>query len=221
MNILTAIEERRSTRAYLDQPVPPEVIERILAAARWAPSGVNTQPWRVAVVSGAAKQRLGERIIHALEAGQPPNPDYDYYPSEWLEPYKERRKACGIALYQALGIGRDDAEKRKAAWYANYRFFDAPVGLLVFMDRRMGQGAWLDMGMFIQNLLLAARGFGLDTCPQATLADFPQLVRQELGIEERWRLLCGVALGYGDPQAPVNRYRLPRAEVAEFSSWHL
>jgi nitroreductase len=219
MDILTAIKQRQAIRAFLDKPVPRERIEEILDAARWTPSGVNSQPWRVAVVQGAVRQRLGERMIAALEAGEKPAPEYDYYPPEWPEPYKTRRKQCGVALYQALGIGRDDEALRRASWYANYRFFDAPVGLLIFMDRQMGQGAWLDMGMFVQNLLLAARGHGLDTCPQASLADFPEIVRQELGIDDRWRLLCGIALGYQDPAAPVNRYRLPRAEVAEFTDW--
>lgn len=220
MEIQEAIRGRRSTRAYLDREVPEKTLRAILETARWAPSGVNIQPWRVAVVQGATKERLSEGIIDARQSGAEENPDYRYYPEQWHEPYKGRRKACGLALYGALGIGRDDKERMKESWDNNYRFFGAPVGLFFFMERQVGQGAWLDMGMFIQSVMLAARAHGLDSCPQASLADYPDIVRGILGIDDEWLLLCGLSLGYADPDAEVNRYRTEREEIDTFTQWY-
>lgn len=220
MNIIDAITHRASTRAFLTRPVERETIEAILDTARWSPSGVNIQPWRVEVVSGGAKQRLGDALIEARDQGVEENPDYRYYPEQWQEPYKGRRKVCGLGLYGALNIGRDDAIQRKEAWYNNYRFFGAPVGLLFFVERQLGSGAWLDMGMFIQSVMLAARAHGLESCPQASLAEFPDVVRGQLAVENEWLLLCGLSLGYPDPDAPVNNYRTEREPVAAFTHWH-
>ena len=220
LTIQEAIHQRRSTRAFLDKPVARETIEAILETARWAPSGVNTQPWQVCVLQGETRRRLGEAIIAARDSGQKENPDYQYYPREWVSPYRDRRKACGLAMYQALEIGREDRDKQKAAWYRNYRFFDAPVGLLFLVDAQLEKGSWLDMGMFIQNVMLAAKGFGLDTCPQASLAEYPDIVRQQLDLPADLQVVCGMALGYADPDHPVNRYRLERLAVDEFSHWY-
>lgn len=219
MDILEAMRGRASTRAFRDQPVSDEQIRTILDAARWAPSGVNIQPWQVAVVRGATKQRLSAELIAARESAQA-NPDYQYYPSEWIEPFKERRRQCGLALYQALEIRREDKDRQKEAWNNNYRFFGAPVGLLIFLDRRLGQGAWIDMGMFMQNIMLAARSQGLATCPQASVADYPDVVRGLLGIEHELALLGGIALGYADTDAAVNRYRTEREPVENFTRWY-
>lgn len=215
-----AIRQRHSTRAFLDKPVARDTIEEILETARWAPSGVNSQPWQVCVLQGETKRRLGETIIAARDDGQQENPDYQYYPREWVSPYKERRKASGLALYQALGIGREDREKQKQAWYRNYRFFDAPVGLIFLIEEKMEKGSWLDMGMFVQNVMLAAKGAGLDTCPQASLAEYPDIVREQLGISPELNVVCGMALGYADPDHPINQYRLDRLEVNEFTRWY-
>lgn len=220
MQLSEAMQQRKSTRAFLEREVPTATVHAILDTARWAPSGVNMQPWRVAVLRGASRQRLGDAIIAAREAGVEPNPDYHYYPPEWFEPYKSRRKASGLALYGALGIGREDKAEQVAAWYRNYHFFGAPVGLLLFLDRRLGQGSWIDIGMFLQNILLAAEEQGLATCPQASLGEYPDIARQQLGIEPHWALACGVALGYADPAAAVNGYRTPREPVERFTSWH-
>ena len=220
MDVLEAMHGRKSTRAYLDQPVTRTTIESILEAARWAPSGVNSQPWQVAVVTGATKERIGTDLLAARTAQRPENPDYTYYPAQWEEPYKSRRKATGLALYQALNIGKDDALARLKAWNNNYRFFGAPVGLLFFVDRTLAQGAWVDMGMFIGNVMLAARGHGLDTCPQASLAEYPDIVRGILNRPDTHALICGMALGYADTGAPVNRYRTEREPVSAFTTWH-
>lgn len=220
MDVLDSMRGRKSTRAYLDKPVARATIESILDAARWAPSGVNCQPWQVAVVEGATKARVSEAMLAARRARQPENPDYAYYPSEWREPYQARRKATGIALYRALNIGKDDALARLKAWNNNYHFFGAPVGLLFFVDRALAQGAWVDMGMFIQNVMLAARGHGLDTCPQASLAEYPDIVRDILGVAATRALVCGMALGYADADAAVNSYRTAREPVSAFTQWH-
>ena len=220
MDVLEAMRGRKSTRAYLDKPVARATVEAILDAARWAPSGVDSQPWKVAVVSGTTKERISSDLLAARTAKQPENPDYAYYPSEWQEPYKSRRKATGLALYAALKIGKDDPQARMKAWNNNYRFFGAPVGLLFFVDRALAQGAWVDMGMFIENVMLAARGHGLDTCPQAALAEYPDIVRGILNFPNTHALVCGMALGYADHAHPVNNYRTERASVSAFTTWH-
>ncbi len=220
MDVLDAMRGRKSTRAYLDKPVARATIESILDAARWAPSGVNCQPWQVAVVTGTIKTRISEALLAVRKIGQPENPDYAYYPKDWQEPYKSRRKATGLALYQALDIGKDDAFARLKAWNGNYHFFGAPAGLLFFVDRALSQGAWVDMGMFIENVMLAARGHGLETCPQASLAEYPDIVRGILAIPATRALVCGMALGYADAGAPVNSYRTEREPVSVFTSWH-
>lgn len=220
MDILEAIRGRFSNRAYRDMPVPRATIEQILDVARWAPSGVNAQPWQVAVVTGATQAGLSEALLAARMAGEPERPDYRYYPEEWREPYKSRRRACGLALYSALKIGKDEADRRMKAWNNNYRFFGAPVGLLFFVDRALAQGSWVDVGMFIDNVMLAARGFGLATCPQASLAEYPDIVRQRLDIPEDRALICGMALGYPDPDAAVNNYRTEREPATAFTRWY-
>ncbi len=219
MNVEKAIVGRYSCRAYLDRPVPRELIEKLLDTARWSPSGANIQPWQVAVVEGKTRARLSEALIAAFDSGARPAPDYRYYPGSWVEPYKRRRFQCGMALYQALGIERKDKTRRLEVWKENYRFFGAPVALFFFIDRNMAQGAWLDMGMFIQSLMLAAREQELESCPQASVADYPAVVRQVLGLDDDKLLLCGLALGYPDPDHPVNNYRTDREPVESFTTW--
>ncbi|MEJ2142357.1 MAG: nitroreductase [Gammaproteobacteria bacterium] len=213
------IKKRHATRGFLDKPVSHELIEQILEAARWAPSGVNSQPWNVAVVEGKTKQSLADHIISARESNHQPNPDYQYYPDEWKEPYKSRRKDSGLALYRALKIRREDTEKQKQAWYNNYQFFGAPVGLIFYIDKQLNKGSWLDMGMFLENVMLVATSMGLSTCPQAALAEYPDIVRKILNIDEQYHIVCGMALGYADESHPANSYRLKRAPVEEFTRW--
>ena len=220
MDVLEAMRSRQSTRAFLDRPVARTTIETLLEAARWAPSGVNAQPWQVAVVMGATQQRIGAALLAARVRGEAERPDYDYYPKQWDEPYKSRRRATGLALYGALKIGKDDSDARLKAWNNNYSFFGAPAGLLFFVDRALSQGSWVDMGMFIQNVMLAARGLGLDTCPQASLAEYPDIVRGIVNVPDTRALVCGMALGYADANAPVNRYRTEREPVSAFTQWY-
>lgn len=220
MDVIQAITQRASTRAFLDRAVARETVDAILDAARWAPSGVNTQPWQVMVVTGQTQQRIGDAIIAARADGTEPDPDYQYYPTRWSEPYKTRRFECGMAMYGALGIQREDKQRRLEQWEANYRFFGAPLGLLFLLDRDMEKGSWVDMGMFIENVMLAALGHGLTTCPQASLAEYPNLVRDILQLPENLALVCGMSMGYPDPDAPVNRYRTSREPVSAFRRWY-
>lgn len=220
MELLDAMRGRHSTRAFLDRPVPRSTIESILDAARFAPSGVNAQPWQVAVVTGATKESISDALLAARQNQEPERPDYQYYPREWVEPYKGRRKASGLQLYAALKIGKDDPDARLKAWNNNYRFFGAPVGLLFFLDRMLSQGSWIDMGMFIENVMLAARAHDLETCPQAALAEYPDIVRGILDVPDSRALVCGMALGYADTAHPVNGYRTAREPVSAFTRWY-
>lgn len=217
MNISEAIHKRKSTRAFLTREVEREKIIRILETARHAPSGANTQPWQVAVVTGQQKKELQKQMVAAFERGELDAKDYHYYPEKWTVPYNGRRTSCGAQLYSALGIERQDKERRRMQWIANYRAFDAPVMLLFFIDSSLATGSYMDYGMFLQSLMLAAVDEGLATCPQAALAEFPNLVRQTLGYPDNALLLCGMALGYEDPDAAINHYRTPRETVENFT----
>lgn len=193
---------------------------QVLETAKWAPSGVNTQPWHVAILGKIARESISSAIIDARNQAIPENPDYHYYPEHWVEPYKSRRKACGLALYSALDIKIDEPEKRKAQWYRNYSFFDAPVGFIFYIDKNLDKGSWMDMGMFIQNVMLAARAVGLETCPQAALAEYPDIIRKTLTLSEDFHIVCGMALGYADWSHPVNSYRTERENIENFTKWY-
>ena len=219
MDVLEAMRGRISTRAFLEKPVPRKSIQSILEAARWAPSGTNTQPWQVAVVAGKAKQEICDKMVSAFKEGKESTMDYNYYPDQFSEPYKSRRFACGKALYHALGIQRKDRERRREQWQKNYDGFGAPVELFLFIDEVLEKGSWVDMGMFIQNIMLAARSFDLESCPQAAMAEFPDIVREHLGFPDSLKLICGIAIGYPDSDDPVNKYRTEREEVDNFTSW--
>ncbi len=219
MNVIKALEQRKSTRAFLSKEVEQEKINTILNAARHAPSGTNTQPWQVAVVTGEAKINLQTKIEEAFRAGDKGNADYTYYPDEWQQPYVSRRKECGLLLYKTLGIRREDKERQINQWAANYRAFDAPVLLLFFMDDVMQTGSYIDYGMFLQSVMLVAVDQGLATCPQASIADYPEIIKAELAYPEETILLCGMALGYEDKDALVNSYRTSREDVDSFTRY--
>ncbi len=219
MNIFEALCERKSVRAFLDKPVSREKIVNILRAARHAPSGTNAQPWQVAVVTGEKKAELTAAMEAAFRKDGIGSMDYAYYPLEWIEPYNKRRVTCGAQLYSALNIQRRDRERRKEQWVANYRAFDAPAILFYFLDSVMKQGSFLDYGMFIQSVMLAALEEGLATCAQAALGQYPELIKDALGYSRDTILLCGMAIGYEDKNAPVNNYRTPREEVETFTKF--
>jgi nitroreductase len=214
-----AIVGRQSIRAFLPRPVPRDLVERVLRTAGRAPSGTNIQPWRVYVVSGQARERLSSAILARFEAGEAGRREYDYYPVKWREPYLGRRRACGFGLYATLGIGREDKAGMKAQRARNYLFFDAPVGLVFTLDRDLERGSWLDMGMFIQSVMVAARGLGLDTCPQAAFCDYHALIQEMLAIPSGETIVCGMALGFADTAAPVNTFRTEREPLESFVTW--
>jgi len=217
------IEQRRSTRAFLPQQVERELVDDVLAVASHAPSGANAQPWMVHVLSGSALQRVTKSVQTVFD-----DPDlrhshreeFDYYPSEWIEPFKARRRRNGWDLYGLLGIGREDKAEMLAHQRRNYEFFGAPVGLIFTIDRIMGLGSLMDYGMFLQNIMIAAQARGLNTCPMAAFNVFHEVVRDELSLPESEQILCGMALGYGDPEATVNQLVNPRAGLSEFVVYH-
>lgn len=219
MNVHDALAARKSVRAFLDNPLSRDVVSRVLDSARNSPSGVNTQPWQVAAVMGEKKEALQKMIEDAFNRGEKPQMDYQYYPLKWSEPYKTRRFQCGLQLYAALEIKREEKERRREQWIANYRAFDAPVMLYFFMDQGMETGSFMDYGMFLQSVMLAAVQEGLATCPQAALGEYPKIVKDVLGYPEDSILICGMALGYEDTTAKVNSYRTTREPVDTFTKF--
>jgi nitroreductase len=217
MNVIDALNHRKSTRAFLDRAVDRSLVETLLDAARQAPSGANTQPWQVAVLTGESKLALQRQFEAAYASGIAGKMDYEYYPTDWQDPYKTRRVECGKQLYAALNIAREDKQRRRDQWAANYRAFDAPMMLLFFMDAGMQTGSFMDYGMFLQSFMLAAVEQGLATCPQAALGEYPEIAKRQLGYALDSILVCGMAIGYEDISAPVNGYRVPRDPVASFT----
>ena len=214
-----AITSRRSIRAFLPTPVAREDVEAILQVAARAPSGTNTQPWKTYVLSGAAKQRLCERIVATYkdpEQNSQHSEEYAYYPREWKSPYIDRRRKVGWDLYALLGLTRDNKAGMAAQHARNFTFFDAPVGMIFTIDRIMEQGSWLDYGMFLQNIMVAARGRGLDTCPQAAFTQFHRLIAEELGLPDDEMVVCGMALGVADPSKIENSLISEREPLANF-----
>ena len=221
-----AIENRFSARAFLPTPVPRATLEDILRVASRAPSGTNAQPWQVYVLQGAPRDELVRQVCAAHdELRQHPEletkfrADYDYYPRHWVEPYLGRRRQNGWSLYGLLGIGKGDKDAMHAQHQRNFRFFDAPVGLMFTLDRVMGQGSLVDYGMFLQNIMVAARARGLHTCPQAAWNDYASIVLPHIGAGAEEMLVCGMSLGFADLAAPVNGYSTPREPVAGFTRW--
>jgi nitroreductase len=215
-----AITTRQSIRAFLPTPVPQQVLQAILALAARAPSGTNTQPWQVHVLTGAAKERLSQRILAAYnqpEERAQHHEEYAYYPTEWKSKYLERRRKVGWDLYSLLGIGKADKERMHVQHGRNYSFFGAPVGLIFTIERVMQQGSWLDYGMFLQTLMIAARARGLHTCPQAAFTQFHRLISQELQLDSQQMVVCGMSLGYADPAAVENSLVTEREPVAGFA----
>jgi nitroreductase len=215
-----AIDSRRSVRAFLPTPVPRPVIEEILRVAARAPSGTNTQPWRVTVLVDEAKATLSAKIRAVYDDPQAlaqHREEYDYYPTEWRSPFIDRRRKVGWDLYGLLGIGRTDKAAMHRQHGRNYEFFGAPVGLIFSIDRTLRQGSWLDYGMFLQSIMVAARARGLDTCPQAAFMRFHRIIMEHIGAPAGEMLVCGMSLGHADPSAVANRLVTEREPVAGFT----
>ncbi|MCE9588412.1 MAG: nitroreductase [Verrucomicrobia bacterium] len=214
------IRGRRSVRGFLPTPVSKETILEILDVAARAPSGTNTQPWQVIVVSGEKKESLSKELIEtALNPVRDAQhvQEYSYYPEKWVAPYIDRRRKVGYDLYGLLGIAKGERERMDQQFARNYSFFGAPVGLFFTIDRIMGQGSWLDYGMFLQNVMLAAHSRGLDTCPQAAFCKYHRIIARHLEIREQQMLVCGMALGYEDSSKIENTLRTKREPTTSFT----
>jgi nitroreductase len=222
-----AIESRFSARAFLrNKPVARETIEDILRVARRAASGTNTQPWKVYVLQGQSRDALVEKVCAAHDAiyADPAlaaeyREEYDYYPQKWVAPYIDRRRENGWGLYGLLGITKGDKDRMHAQHHRNFQFFDAPVGLMFTLDRVLGRGSLVDYGMFLQNIMVAARARGLHTCPQAAWNGFAKIILPQIGAGPEEMLVCGMALGYADETARVNAFHTPREAVETFTRW--
>lgn len=219
-----AITSRMSVRAFLPEAVPRETLMHVLDVASRAPSGVNTQPWKVYVLQGETRDELVSKVCAAHDAVRADpglaahyQEAYPYYPEKWVSPYIERRRENGWGLYGLLGIGKGDKDKMHSQHQRNYRFFDAPVGLMFTIDRVLGRGSLLDYGMFLQSIMVAARGHGLHTCPQAAWNGFAKIILPHIDAGEEEMLVCGMALGYADPSALVNSFHTPRESASQFT----
>ncbi|MCL2831406.1 MAG: nitroreductase [Betaproteobacteria bacterium] len=216
-----AITGRRTTRQFLSTQVPRALIEEILRVARHAPSGNNIQPWRAHVVDGKKRDELCARVCAEVDKGpEAVEREYDYYPSEFFEPYQGRRRQTGWGLYGVLGIAKGDREAMQRQHRRNFELFDAPLALVCTIDRRLAQGSWLDCGMFVQNVLLAAHARGVDSCVQTAWIDYYRVVGEVLDFAPEEKLLCVVALGFRDPEAPVNGFATERCPLDEFARFH-
>ena len=221
-----AITSRMSTRAFTQQPVARQTIHGLLQVASRAPSGTNTQPWKVYVLQGASRDSLCDKVCAAHDAmrvqpelAEEYREEYDYYPQKWVSPYIDRRRENGWGLYGLLGIGKGDKDKMHLQHQRNYRFFDAPVGFMFTVDRVLGRGSLLDYGMFLQNIMVAARARDLHTCPQAAWNGFGKIILPHIGASDDEMLVCGMALGYADPCAVVNTFHTPREPAQAFTRW--
>lgn len=218
-----AVVSRRSIRAFFSTPVSRDDIHGILDVARHAASGMNTQPWRVHVLTGAAKDSLCASIA-ALDADASAVAEleepYHYYPTEWVSPYVDRRRKVGWDLYGLLGITKGDKALMHAQHGRNYRFFDAPVGLIFTVNRVMQAGSLMDYGMFLQSVMVAARARGLDTCPQVAFTKFHRVISAALGIPDTEMVVCGMSLGYADLDQVENSLVTERESVESFTTYH-
>jgi nitroreductase len=219
MNVTEAIDSRMSCRAFQKTPVAESLIRTILETAKRAPSGGNLQPWHVYVATGEPLQAFLDSIREKSRA-QPrgEGTEYDIYPKQITEPYISRRFKCGEDMYATINVPREDKFSRLKVFAQNYALFDAPVALFFAIDRQMGLGQWADLGMFMQNIMLLAREHGLHTCAQESWAVWHKSVAEFLAMPPELMLFCGMALGYRDESAPINRLRTDRAPLEEFAT---
>ncbi len=218
LSAIDAVVNRRSVRRFLPNPVAMSIVSDILSAAARAPSGTNSQPWKVYVVTGAARDRLSAAVLDAARAGTR-SLEYVYVPSPLKEPYLSRRRGVGFELYKLLGIERTDIEGRKRAMLRNFEFFGASIGLFFVMERYLLHGSWLDCGMFMQNVMVLARAYGLETCPQQAWCEYGAIVHEQLALPDDHILLSGMALGFADTTAPENALESERLSVNDFTTF--
>jgi len=213
MSLIDTIYARRSVRGFLAKEVPQDVLNRIFEIAQQAPSNCNVQPWKVYVASGALKNRLRDEMVARMQTGVTPNPDYDYR-GDFENEYRKRQVDCAVALYNEMGIGRDDKAGRMRAVLRNFEFFDAPYIAFLGMNPKFGTTVAIDVGMFAQTLMLTMVAFGLNSCPMGTMRNFPDLVREAFDIQDGTKILFGISFGYEDLAVPANRTRTTRDRIA-------
>lgn len=219
-DFVNLLSKRRSIRAFTQDPVDRQTLEKLCHAARCAPSGANLQPGKFHVLTGVALDQLKARLVQALADNTPIDLQYSYFPETMSPQLKDRQRKAGFALYAALGIGRRDVAGRRAQFAKNYEFFDAPVGMVVTIDRDMGKGCFMDLGMSLMAMLLAAQDEGLGTCGIGALANYGAIVHDQLGLAQDELVVCGIALGVPDPDAPVNNFQTERSALDEFATFH-
>ena len=210
------IQDRRSIRAYLPTSVPDDVLHNVLTTARLAPSGANLQPGSLVCVRGEVREALTADLVQAWRNGQQETEDYSYFPQPMPLTLRRRQVAAAQALYGSIGVTRDDRAGRDAQFERNFHFFGAPVALIVTMPHDMGSGCYMDLGMMLYGLMLAAQAQGLATCAIGALASYPSLIRRHLGLNASSHIVCGMALGYADPDAAVNQTQTTRCDLAEY-----
>jgi nitroreductase len=220
MKVSEAVLTRRSMRSFKPEPVPRETVEWIIATATRAASNGNLQPWKLYVTLGPARERLSRAILDAIDAGEPDTREYDVYPRLFRPEYDRRRKTVGKQLYTLLGVPRGDEAGMARQFRKNYEFFGAPVGMILCVDRDMGDGQWIDCGIFLDELMLLARERGLHTCPQAAFGRYQRIVRRELGIPDEQVVICGLAMGHADANEVPNNLLTERVPIAEFTRWY-
>ena len=226
LSVAEAITSRMSVRAFTKELVSKETIFKLLSFAARAPSGTNTQPWKVYVLEGDTLKGLCEKVCATYDsiAANPElakefQPAYEYYPAKWFSPYIDRRRENGWSLYGLLGIEKGDKEKMFLQHQKNFRFFDAPIGLFFTIHKDLGTGSILDYGMFLQNIMISAQSHGLATCPQAAWNKFSKIILPAIGASSEEMLVCGMAIGYADKSHKINNFQTPRAKVDEFTTW--
>ena len=219
MELLEGIETRRSIRAFKSTPVTKEVLERILKAASKSPSYTNTQPWKIAVISGERKEELSRILCDLVESDITPNPDLPS-PKNWPLELDRRAREHGMRRFHAVGIERENEQQRKEMRLSNFKFYGAPCVLFLFMDSTLGPWSIFDMGLFAQTLILAAHSFGVGSCLQASLAGYPDAVREFLGIPRTKQLVLGISMGYPDLEARINTYQSTRVSLDDFVQWY-
>jgi nitroreductase len=215
MDVIEAIQTRKSIRAFKPDPVSRETIDQILEVAQRAPSGTNTQPWHTYVCTGAVQQAISEDVLEQARIGQGKSyADFGYYPAKWTDVHNARRRSLGWALFGLLGIQKGDREASANQSLRNFKFFDAPVGLFITTEKYLGQGSWADVGMYIQSIMLAAKGFGLETCPQAAWVPYQETIFRHLGVPDDQLLVTGISLGVPSEHAIENTLVSEREDIA-------
>ena len=219
MNVSEAVANRRSIRSFSSQPVDDNVIKRVLDKASRSPSGGNVQPWRFYVLNNDAMERFKQTAEAALTSGKPQNIEYSIYPPKLQEPYRSSRFKCGEDMYKLLEIEREDKPARLNWLSNNYRFFGAPAGLFCFIDRGMGAPQWSDLGMILQTIMLLFQEEGIDTCAQEAWSQMASTVHEFVEPPENLMLFCGMAIGYEDKSAPINRLTSSRRPIDEWAQF--